>query len=1037
MEISAAVFDNHEGRRFDVAQFLDLTQHKKTQAAWQESEERYRLVTDHSLTGIYLVQHGKYLYVNPRFAQIMGCEAQEIIGRDFWWQVHPEDRETVKSRGLARARGEAGVPSHYEYRIVRGDGQIAWLEILANTIELQGELVNMGNVVDVTGRKITEQALVESEYRFRCLQEATFGGIAIHDQGLILDANEALCEISGYTRDELIGMDGLGLIAPRWRKLVRGNIQSGYGLAYQVEGLRKDGAIYPLEIRGKNMPYRGIQARVTEFRDVTLLKKTEQALEKSEQRFATALKASPQWIAITTQAEGRFVEVNQACAAISGFTRQEVLGRTALELGLWLDPNDRASLLRRLKKEGNLRNVEVQWRMKDGRIRSMLLSADPMDWDGQPCLINALTDITDLKQIQQELSASEEKYRSVMEAACEPMVVYDLEGKTQYINPAFTRVFGWTAQELLGAKLKFVPKEEEERALRKIEHVLREGYSSGYETRRFTKDGRLLDVSISAATYKDSEGKVRGTVVNLRDITQGKKQERELRLSEARLQHMIELAGDWFWEMDADLRFTEVSQKFFSGKNAVREKILGRTVEQCFRPEILLCEPARWQGHVDDLKAHRPINDFEFGFLTGRKKPFYMSVSGVPLFDQAGNFTGYRGSGNEITDRVLANLELEASAGRLQKILDHSPIGVGICRVKDGVILYANEQLEQMCGAPLKGKSVHDHWVDPSQRDWFLGHFAAHGFVRGTPARMLRADGSKHWCILSWTKIEYTGEESIVHWAYDIDELKATQEALQKAHDELEEKVRERTAELEQSRSNFVQAFHESHAWMSITDMDTGRFVEVNQAYCRGLGRTREELIGKTTVEAGIWPTPQDRLNWLDAVHSKLKSKSSSILESDLLHKDGSVHTVTGSAGVMHWGGKQVFVSTAIDVTEQKKAQAALFESQQKYRTILDNTGTATVIIAENALITYANPEYERLAGYGANEVAGKVIWNDNVHPDDLARMVGYARKRREKGEPPPRSYEFRLVTRSGAVKNILVTVAMLPGTQQPCGLLD
>lgn len=123
VEISAAVFADKAGRRFNVSQFLDLTEQRRAQVALEESEERYRLITDHSLTGIYIIQNGKHIYVNPRFAEMLGYEVEEIIGSDFWPYVHPDDREMVKARGLARQRGEKGIPSRYEYRIVRKDGR--------------------------------------------------------------------------------------------------------------------------------------------------------------------------------------------------------------------------------------------------------------------------------------------------------------------------------------------------------------------------------------------------------------------------------------------------------------------------------------------------------------------------------------------------------------------------------------------------------------------------------------------------------------------------------------------------------------------------------------------------------------------------------------------------------------------------------------------------------------------------------------------------------------------------------------------------
>ncbi len=918
VEISATVFIDKSGRRFNVSQFLDLTEQRRAQAALEESEERYRLIADHSLTGAYIIQGDKFLYVNPRFAEILGSRVEEIIGSDFWRHVHPDDRQMVKGRGLARQRGIKGIPSRYEYRVLRRDGGSAWVEILATTITLAGALANMGNVVDITKRKRAETELLESEYRFRCLQEASFGGIAIHEDGFILDANQALTDLTGFSENELVGMDGLKIIAPRWRDEVRAKIRSAYGQTYEAEGLRKDGTVYPLEIRGKTMPYRGRIARVTEFRDITERVMAEKALQKSEQRFATALEASPQCMAISTKSKGRLLETNEAFSVVSGYSRDQVIGRTSLEVGLWQDPVERSRLIKQLDLHGRIRGEEMLWSLNNGRILNMLWSADQIEWSGQECLINSFTNITELKKTQESLRVSEERYRSAMEASYEPMVVYDFEGRAQYINPAFTRVFGWTADEVIGKKIDFVPDEEKEITFKEIAAAIYDGYKSNFETRRRTKDGRILDVGISAARFKGVDGAVKGMVVNLRDITQQKKQEREIKLSEARFKHMVELAGDWFWEMDSALRFSEISPKFFNMTGIGKEEIIGKTSWDFITPQKRLCDPALWQAHTDNLKAHRPFYQFEYGLVTPSQKPFHMSISGVPLFDQQGKFTGYRGSGSEITDRVQAN------------------------------------------------------------------------------------------------------------------------KALRKAHDDLEKKVKARTAELAESRRNFMQAFHESPAWMCITDMGTGRFIEVNDAYSHGLGRTREELIGKTTLEAAIWPNQEARKKWLSMVQPGVDSGSPGTIEAELQHKDGSTRMVTGSVGVMQWDDSQAFLSTAIDVTERMKAQAALRESEQRYRTVLDNTGTAIAIVDENTFITFANREFEHLSGYSSDEYLGRIKWTQFVHDDDVDRMQEFARRRRTDDDDVPNQYEFRMVTRSGEIRNILLVTEMLPGTNSNvCSLMD
>ncbi len=170
-----------------------------------------------------------------------------------------------------------------ERRICRPDGSEVAIEM--QTIMMpDGTIQSIFN--DITERLQVELELRDSEERFRTLHNASFGGIVIHDQGLILDCNQGLSEMTGYSMEELIGMDGLKLIIPQWQEVVRQNIKNEYTQAYEVEVVHKDGTTIPASIRGSMIPYRGRTVRVTEFRDITEQRKSaEEKLKLEEQLF--------------------------------------------------------------------------------------------------------------------------------------------------------------------------------------------------------------------------------------------------------------------------------------------------------------------------------------------------------------------------------------------------------------------------------------------------------------------------------------------------------------------------------------------------------------------------------------------------------------------------------------------------------------------------------------------------------------------------------------------------------------------------------
>ena len=150
---------------------------------------------ENSLTGIYVHQDGRFVYGNERFCEILGYSLQELMSKDFWEFVHTEDRDLVKRRGMARSKGETAIP-RYEFRAITKSGQTRWLEVLATTILYRGRTANMGNIADITDRKRTEEALRESESRYRLLVEnAPLGIMSLDVDGHITGYNNRVLEM--------------------------------------------------------------------------------------------------------------------------------------------------------------------------------------------------------------------------------------------------------------------------------------------------------------------------------------------------------------------------------------------------------------------------------------------------------------------------------------------------------------------------------------------------------------------------------------------------------------------------------------------------------------------------------------------------------------------------------------------------------------------------------------------------------------------------------------------------------------------------
>ena len=310
-QLKISAVDPSHPRKGTITTISDISVRKGAEEALRESEERYRLLAENSLTGIYIHQDGRFVYVNDRLATMLGYRVDEVVGTDFWDHVHPDDREIVKKRGMARSKG-IEISPHYEFRVVCKNHDTKTFEVMATTIMYQGRTANMGNVADITKRKRVQEELRRSEET--------------------------------------------------------------------------------------------------------------------------------------------------------------------------------------------------------------------------------------LKKMYEKTRKAEDLYRSVLESSPAAIVTYDLEGRARFVNDSFVRIFGWNREELIGKRIPFVPESELESSMDHIRGLIQDGIPvGGFETKRFTKDGELVDVSVSASRYHDHEDNPAGLLVILADISERKRAE-DLLLQTERLKALGEMA---------------------------------------------------------------------------------------------------------------------------------------------------------------------------------------------------------------------------------------------------------------------------------------------------------------------------------------------------------------------------------------------------------------------------------------------------------------------------------------------------------------
>ncbi|MGB6067650.1 MAG: PAS domain S-box protein [Desulfomonilaceae bacterium] len=276
VEIDSALI-SWDGRPAALIFLTDITERVRMEQALKRSEERYRALAENSLTGICVHQDGLHVYVNERYANGLGYSAAELIGKPLLEVVAQQDREMVWQRCLDRLAGKR-VPSQYQLRSLNKDGSVRWMEVWATVIEHNGSPAILANIFDISERKAAEEALRDSEKKYRTILETIADGYHEVDlAGNLTLVNDSMCEILGYPREELLGVNFRKLMDEDNAK----SIFKAYNQVYRTgkpnpgfnyQNLRKDGSRRDVSVSisrindtdGQPRGFRGIMRDVTE-----------------------------------------------------------------------------------------------------------------------------------------------------------------------------------------------------------------------------------------------------------------------------------------------------------------------------------------------------------------------------------------------------------------------------------------------------------------------------------------------------------------------------------------------------------------------------------------------------------------------------------------------------------------------------------------------------------------------------------------------------------------------------------------------------
>jgi PAS domain S-box-containing protein len=505
---------------------------------------------------IALVPEGTFQEINDSFTRVTGLSREEVVGKtadDLGLWV---DRERMY--GLRERFREAGEIRDEEIRFHRKDGEIRFGRLSGVIITLDGRCYSLIVVSDITEKKQAEEAIRKSEEHFRSLVRTLRVGVCSWGpDGRLQFVNQAFLEMFGTTEERVLGKTNRELlpsiredgtpIPPEMRPVAR-VIETRRPARNQVMGWQTPSSgrvVWTLvDAEPEFAPDGQLAGVIASFTNITDLRRAEEEKRISEEMFTKAFHSSPDSLTISTLEDGRYVEVNEGFTRLFGWKREEAIGKTVGELNIWEDLARREDLKKRLVNQGRTSQFEVSLRVKSGEPRSVQISADVISLGGETCILSVAHDITDRKQREAALHASEERFRTLVQNLDVGVVLLGLDGKLQFANNAAERIFGLSKEEVLGktgSELDIVYFDENEKEIPHLERPVARVLATGQPVRNVVLGWRrpssteISWVFGNAVPLVSKEGEITAVIASLADITEQKKAEEKLRRLSGRL----------------------------------------------------------------------------------------------------------------------------------------------------------------------------------------------------------------------------------------------------------------------------------------------------------------------------------------------------------------------------------------------------------------------------------------------------------------------------------------------------------------------
>jgi PAS domain S-box-containing protein len=890
----------------------NITERKRAEEALRKIEqEKSAILNSMSELMVYQDAERRILWTNKAAADSVALSIEQLVGRRCYEVWHGSDKPCAGCP-VAKAR-EIGKPQGAE--MTTPDGRV-WFVRGYPVRDANGNVAGMVEVArDITERKRSEEALRESEERYRWLADNVKDAIWLMDLELNFLWFSPSCErLRGYTMEEMKAMPLDKHVTPEsfqraWDMYVKcmddekqGNLDPNRFYGGEFEFFRKDGSTFWADCKMSFMRDENGKATAMLFEgiDITERKRAEEALADEVTRRRILVDQSLDGI-VVLDVEARVVEANQRFAEMLGYSPEEVRKLHTWDWDKNFPPEKLLEMGRAVDEQGL--HLETQHHRKDGSVIDVDISINGTVIAGQKLIFCVCRDITERNRAEEALRESQEFSSSLLESSPNPISVVNPDLSIKYVNPAFEKLTGFTLAEIIGMKAPFPwwPEGKGEQIVAALKDSMGHGgRKSGTEWDFQKKNGERFWATARSAPVIQ-EGKPVYLIINWLDTTERKQAEERLRL----LGSVTQQVRDATLVTDLKFNITYVNKAAQDLFGYSAEEMRGKHMDffnveipsKSFKQEIERCATSAglWVGTMEKRRKDGST--------------FLSECHISPLYDNEGKISSYIDVLRDVTELRQAEEALRESQKFSSSLLESSPSPVTVVEL-DTSVRYVNPAFEKLTGftlAEIAGRKAPYPWWPEGERERTLAAFKRTiklgGIKISSEHNYQKKDGEHFWVVLNSAPVMQDGKPVylIISWL-DITERKQAEEALR---------------ESQKFSSSLLES---SPIPINVVNLDTSvRYV--NPAFEKLTGFTLAEIAGRKAPQPW-WPegTKKEVVAALkDSVeHGGRRSGH----EHNFRKKNGERFWVTIESAPVIQEGKPVYlIISLLDITERKQAE--------------------------------------------------------------------------------------------------------------------